>query len=199
MVTYKEKTQTWQFEPPYPRGVWLFEIIAILGLTGAIVFTNPLVLKSLLFPSIYHSRQFSSPVVSILLIAVAVSIPRLAFVCTYVPRAVHLTYDELIVRRGFGKFMTKRMPYCHIESIELVYCNKSGWVEFAFSPFYWIFLNCFLGRIDETYGSDRSYKVSITLKNGRVLEFQVESCEKLIDLVEERMEKFRPQHRTRQR
>ncbi len=198
MVTYKPKTQTWKFGPPYPRGIWLFEIVPILALTGTIAFTSPFLFKLLLFHSTYHSRQLS-PAVSILLIVVALSIPRLAFVCTYVPRAVHLTYDELIVKRGFGKFMTKRMPYCDIESIGLVYCNKSGWVELVLSPFYWIFLNCFLGRIDEAYGSDRSYKVSIALKDGRVLEFQVESCEKLIDLVEEKIERLGTQRKLQQK
>jgi hypothetical protein len=195
MPTYKEKTQTWKFGPPYPRGIyWLLEVLSIVSVIVIIVIsTNGGILLPLIPMSDYMKPAFPWGI-SILMIALAITIPSFLFVFIYSPREVHLTYDEIVLIKGFWGLMRKRIPYCQMADLEVVYSGKTSFIP---DPDLGLGLKLFgltkymlRTGVDKIVKNDKDFMISISLTNGKTCDFQVEEPQEFVKLVKEKMEKF---------
>ncbi|MCJ7507863.1 MAG: hypothetical protein MUO85_03930, partial [candidate division Zixibacteria bacterium] len=190
--TYKEKTQTWKFGPPYPRGIyWMLEVFSIVSaIIVIVIFTKGAILLPLIPMSGYMKPAFPWGI-SILMIALAIMIPSFLFVFIYSPREVHLTYDEIVLIKGFWGIMRKRIPYCEMREVELVYSGKTSFAPDSDSETLFSLAKYILKtNVDKIVKNDKDFMVSIGLNNGKTCDFQVEDPQEFVKLVKEKMGKF---------
>ena len=199
MVTYKPKTQTWKFGPPYPRGIyWLFEVLTIVSVIVAIAVSVSWASLSLFWYSKYQCIEATKQIfpwgIWILMIALVITIPSFLFVFIYSPREVHLTYDEIVLIKGFWGLIRKRMPYCQVADLEIVYSGKTSFAPDPESILsFKLFESAkylFKTEVDKVVKDDKDFMIRIRLKNGKTCDFQVENPEKFKVLVKDKIRKF---------
>ncbi len=196
MVTYKPKTQTWKFGPPYSRGIyWLFEVLTIVTIMATIIlFTK----GAVLFPFIpFHDHVGPAlPLFTIIsLVVLVVLIPSFIFVFSYSPRVVHLTYDEVILMRGLTGLFKKRIRYRDIIEVELFYSDQPSGEPEWFSRLSYFLLTLAGKDAHSREDEDENYMVSLMLLGGERCDFQVEKPNDFVRLTKDKIDRFRREDR----